>query len=55
MGRVANRIGGAKFSLNGVEYKLPANDGNNTLHGYIILTLYNHSFRFLVISICFSI
>lgn len=33
VGRVANRIGGANFTLNGVEYKLPANDGNNTLHG----------------------
>lgn len=33
VGRVANRIGGAKFTLDGVEYKLPANDGNNTLHG----------------------
>ncbi|KAL3516850.1 hypothetical protein ACH5RR_023752 [Cinchona calisaya] len=33
IGRVANRIGGAKFTLNGVEYKLPANDHGNTLHG----------------------
>ncbi|MCE3049736.1 hypothetical protein HAX54_045614 [Datura stramonium] len=33
IGRVANRIGGAKFELNGVEYKLPANDHGNTLHG----------------------
>ncbi|CAH9092542.1 unnamed protein product [Cuscuta europaea] len=34
VGRVANRIGGARFNLNGVEYKLPANDnGRNTLHG----------------------
>nr|XP_043616332.1 galactose mutarotase-like [Erigeron canadensis] len=33
VGRDANRISGAKFTLNGVEYKLPANDGNNTLHG----------------------
>ncbi|CAH9126170.1 unnamed protein product [Cuscuta epithymum] len=34
VGRVANRIGGARFSLNGVQYKLPANDnGRNTLHG----------------------
>ncbi|CAI9105918.1 OLC1v1004951C1 [Oldenlandia corymbosa var. corymbosa] len=33
IGRVANRIGGAKFKLNGVEYKLPANDHGNTLHG----------------------
>jgi aldose 1-epimerase len=33
VGRVANRIGGAKFTLNGIHYKLVANDGNNTLHG----------------------
>jgi aldose 1-epimerase len=35
VGRYANRIGGAKFTLNGVEYKLAANDGNNHLHGGI--------------------
>ena len=33
VGRVANRIGGAKFSLNGREYELTANDGQNALHG----------------------
>ncbi|KAL7192128.1 hypothetical protein ACSBR2_024050 [Camellia fascicularis] len=33
VGRVANRIGGAQFTLNGIHYKLPANDGKNTLHG----------------------
>lgn len=33
VGRVANRIGGAKFSLNGTEYKLVANEGKNILHG----------------------
>lgn len=32
VGRVANRIGGAKFTLNGKEYKLTANDNGNTLH-----------------------
>nr|AFK41318.1 unknown [Lotus japonicus] len=32
-GRVANRIGGAQFTLNGIHYKLIANEGNNTLHG----------------------
>ena len=32
-GRVANRIGGAKFSLNGITYALPANEGPNHLHG----------------------
>ncbi len=35
IGRYANRIGGAKFKLDGSEYKLAANDGNNTLHGGI--------------------
>ncbi|XP_059642859.1 uncharacterized protein LOC132284744 [Cornus florida] len=34
VGRVANRIGGAQFTLDGVQYKLHANDhGKNTLHG----------------------
>ncbi|XP_019225028.1 PREDICTED: aldose 1-epimerase-like isoform X2 [Nicotiana attenuata] len=33
VGRVANRIGGAQFTLNGTLYKLIANDGNNTIHG----------------------
>ncbi|KAK6148546.1 hypothetical protein DH2020_019458 [Rehmannia glutinosa] len=33
VGRVANRIGGAQFTLNGHVYKLPANDHGNTLHG----------------------
>ncbi|GFP99359.1 aldose 1-epimerase [Phtheirospermum japonicum] len=33
VGRVANRIGGAQFTLNGKVYKLPANDHGNTLHG----------------------
>jgi aldose 1-epimerase len=32
-GRVANRIAGAKFTLDGKEYKLAANNGPNTLHG----------------------
>jgi aldose 1-epimerase len=31
-GRVANRIAGARFTLDGVEYKLEANNGTNTLH-----------------------
>ncbi len=35
IGRYANRIGGAKFSLDGKTYKLPANDGPNTLHAGI--------------------
>lgn len=33
VGRYANRIGGAKFSLNGKEYVLEKNDGVNHLHG----------------------
>jgi aldose 1-epimerase len=32
-GRVCNRIGGARFTVNGQEFTLPANDGPNTLHG----------------------
>ncbi len=32
VGRNANRIGGAGFTLNGIEYKLTANDGPNNLH-----------------------
>jgi len=33
IGRYGNRIGGARFTLNGTEYKLPKNDGDNCLHG----------------------
>lgn len=33
IGRYANRIGGAKFTLNGQKYKLTANEGKNQLHG----------------------
>ena len=33
IGRYGNRIGGASFSLNGTEYPLAANDGENHLHG----------------------
>lgn len=33
VGRYANRIGGARFSLDGREYRLAANDGANHLHG----------------------
>jgi aldose 1-epimerase len=32
-GRFANRIARARFRLDGTEYKLPANDGANHLHG----------------------
>jgi aldose 1-epimerase len=33
IGRYGNRIGHAKFTLDGKVYNLPANDGANTLHG----------------------
>ena len=33
IGRYGNRIAGAKFALNGTEYRLPANEGKNQLHG----------------------
>ena len=33
LGRFANRIGGARFTLNGQEYTLFQNDGPNSLHG----------------------
>jgi aldose 1-epimerase len=33
VGRYANRIAGARFTLDGQEYKLAANDGRNSLHG----------------------
>ena len=33
IGRYANRIGGAAFTLGGKRYELPANEGKNQLHG----------------------
>lgn len=33
VGRYANRIGGAKFAVDGAEYSLNVNNGKNTLHG----------------------
>lgn len=33
VGRYANRIAKGKFTLDGTEYTLPVNDGDNTLHG----------------------
>lgn len=33
IGRYGNRIGGASFELDGVEYELAANNGPNNLHG----------------------
>lgn len=35
IGRYANRIGGAKFTLDGTEYVLAANSGRNHIHGGI--------------------
>jgi len=36
IGRVANRIKNARFTLNGKEYKLPANNGTSCLHGGVV-------------------
>lgn len=33
VGRYANRIAGSKFTIDGVEYNLRSNDGENCLHG----------------------
>ena len=33
VGRLANRVGGAQFTLDGVRYELAANEGANQLHG----------------------
>ncbi|KAJ0975221.1 hypothetical protein J5N97_017186 [Dioscorea zingiberensis] len=57
VGRVANRISGARFVLNGTAYRLNANEGNNTLHAMSFglskrkkcgespyITFYYHSF-----------
>ena len=33
VGRVANRIGGGRFTLDGKEYRLPRNNNGQTLHG----------------------
>ncbi len=33
IGRVANRVGGARFTMDGEEYRLPDNDNGNCLHG----------------------
>jgi aldose 1-epimerase len=36
VGRVANRVGGAQFTLDGKTYKLAANNGPNALHGGVV-------------------
>lgn len=36
IGRVGNRIGNARFTLNGKEYTLAANNGKHNLHGGIV-------------------
>jgi aldose 1-epimerase len=33
VGRYANRIAGARFTLDGVEHRIPPNEGGNALHG----------------------
>jgi aldose 1-epimerase len=33
VGRYANRIAGARFTLDGVEHRIPPNEGRNALHG----------------------
>src|SRR5206468_1165010 len=33
VGRVANRIAGGRFLLDGVQYQVPTNNGANALHG----------------------
>jgi len=46
VGRVANRIGRAQFTLDGTDYKLVPNDGRNMLHGAYIYLCANSLFNF---------
>ena len=41
VGRYANRIKGSAFELNGREYKIPANEGENHLHGVLTRTVFS--------------
>lgn len=41
VGRYANRIGGARFILDGKEYKLEENEPNNHVHGVFAKRLFN--------------
>jgi len=44
IGRVANRIGHARFTLHNHTYNLPANDHGNTLHGmHTLFFIYNNN------------
>lgn len=51
VGRVANRIGKARFHLDGKYYQMPNNDGNNMLHGKSLVCIstlnlsYFHGFQ----------
>ncbi|XP_073283141.1 uncharacterized protein [Primulina huaijiensis] len=55
VGRVANRIGGAKFVLNGTLYKLDANEGSNMLHGNMLSVVCICPFRLLVVGETWSL
>ncbi len=44
VGRYANRISKSSFTINGQEYKIPANEGENHLHGTFSRTIFNYSF-----------
>ncbi len=58
IGRFGNRIGGARFPLNGTVYELPANEGPNHLHGgpvgfdKKVWTVEAHTENALTLSLC---